>query len=411
MKTIIVGGGITGIATALFAKKLGLKNIYLFEKTNSIGGILKDIKINNEVSFLRNCQYFASDSLIFNVIDKNLFYEFKHSCGTFSRFNGNLIARNDFAGPTFNLNEGEILSDIDLNKDDINSYFQCYPKPIRSELNKLFTRISDSSSIHPSCLFSLQLQRIFIQDKVNEILNLKSQNQAHDKLYGLPRKILGLNDSFSCLPIGGFDKLFSNVYKQLIDSGINIKFNSNLEPIFEENSFFLKIKGKKINSANDLIIWTADPNKFLTMDKKKLKYSPLNMINYYFKINQYIKNPFYIQVFDIKTPILRIFIYENSVIVETLKNNESEKEIISNAIKIIKNFDEKLVYKEYQPKDVFSRKETRFTLFDAQIYHKLRNLNENSIDKYNLLFTPWHLHGRELRINNIFENMNLLMKN
>ena len=61
------------------------------------------------------------------------------------------------------------------------------------------------------------------------------------------------------------------------------------------------------------------------MDKKKLKYSPLNMMNYYFKINQYIKNPFYIQVFDIKTPILRIFIYENSVIVETLKNEESEK--------------------------------------------------------------------------------------
>ena len=139
MKTIIVGGGITGIATALFAKKLGLKNIYLFEKTNSIGGILKDIKINNEVSFLRNCQYFASNSLIFNVIDKKHFYEFKHSCGTFSRFNGDLITRNDFAGPTFNLNEGEISSDIDLNKDDINSYFQCYPEPVRSELNKLFS--------------------------------------------------------------------------------------------------------------------------------------------------------------------------------------------------------------------------------------------------------------------------------
>ena len=58
--------------------------------------------------------------------------------------------------------------------------------------------------------------------------------------------------------------------------------------------------------------------------------------------------------------------------------------------------------KEYQPKYVFSRKETRFTLFDAQIYHKLKNLNENSFDKYNLLFTPWHLHGRDLRIKNIF---------
>ena len=59
-------------------------------------------------------------------------------------------------------------------------------------------------------------------------------------------------------------------------------------------------------------------------------------------------------------------------------------------------------------KYVFSRKETRFTLFDAQIYHKLKNLNENSFDKYNLLFTPWHLHGRDLRIKNIFENLRVL---
>ena len=53
MKIIIVGAGITGITTALYAKKLGFNNIYIFERTNSIGGILKDVNINNEINFLR----------------------------------------------------------------------------------------------------------------------------------------------------------------------------------------------------------------------------------------------------------------------------------------------------------------------------------------------------------------------
>ena len=80
MKIIIVGAGITGITTALYAKKLGFNNIYIFERTNSIGGILKDVNINNEINFLRNCQYFASNSPIFDVIDRNLFYKFRHAC-------------------------------------------------------------------------------------------------------------------------------------------------------------------------------------------------------------------------------------------------------------------------------------------------------------------------------------------
>ena len=93
MKTIIVGAGITGIAAALFAKKIGLNNVYIYEKTNSIGGILKDFHINKETSFLRNCQYLDAKSPIFDVIDKKHFYEFRHSCGNFSKFDENLILK------------------------------------------------------------------------------------------------------------------------------------------------------------------------------------------------------------------------------------------------------------------------------------------------------------------------------
>ena len=72
--------------------------------------------------------------------------------------------------------------------------------------------------------------------------DFKSLNHNHDKLYGLPRKVLGLKDSFSYLPIGGFNNLFLNLHKQLINSDIRIKFLANLTPIFEGNRFILKVK-------------------------------------------------------------------------------------------------------------------------------------------------------------------------
>ena len=405
MKIIIVGGGITGIATALYAKELGFRNIHLFEKNNTIGGILKDFNINDRISFLRNCQYFDNQSPIFNVIDKNLFYEFKHCCGSFSNFNGNKIIRNDFAGPTFSSNQVEIMPNIDFEKDNVETYFNAYPEFISIELKKLFNRIANSQNIHNSCLWSLQLNRVFVENKVKQTLKLKSESIFHNNLYGLPRRFLGLKDSYSCLPIGGFDNLFSAIYSELLSKDIKVKLSTNINPTYENKKLHLNIKGEKINCSKDLIIWTADPNKFLLMDKKPLRYKPLNMLNYYFKINNFVDNPFYIQVYDFKSPIMRIFIYANSVVIEALKNNELEKNIIYQAKAILSKFFNNLWKEEDFPKEIFRKEEKRFTLFGPEIYFKLRDMIDNSSCKNNLIFTPWHLYGRDLRINDIFDKL------
>ena len=405
MKTIIVGGGITGIAAALYAKELGFRNIYLFEKNNSIGGILKDFKINNRISFLRNCQYFDSHSPIFNVIDKNLFYEFKHYCGSFSNFNGNKIVRNDFVGPTFVSNEVKIMRNIDFEKDNVETYFNAYPKFISIELKKLFNRISNSHNIHNSCLLSLQLNRVFIQNKVKQTLQCKSESIFHDNLYGLPRNFLGLKDSYCCLPMGGFDNLFTKIYSELISKEIKVKLSINVNPTYENDNLYLKIKDEKINCSNDLIIWTAYPNNFLLMDKKPLRYKPVNMLNYYFKINNFVDNPLYIQVYDFKSSIMRIFIYENSVVIEALKNDEIEKNIISQAKIILSKFFNNLWKEEDLSEEIFKKEEKRFILFSPEIYNKFRYVIDNSSLKNNLIFTPWHLYGRDSKLNYIFEKM------
>tara|TARA_B100000945_G_C20310782_1_gene562706 strand:+ start:46 stop:489 length:444 start_codon:yes stop_codon:yes gene_type:complete len=132
---------------------------------------------------------------------------------------------------------------------------------------------------------------------------------------------------------------------------------------------------------------------------------PLKMINYYFRIDNFINSPFYIQVYDIKTPILRVFIYENSVVIKALQNDEPEKKIVSQARNIISKFDKNLINKKYIPEKNFSNNELRFNLFGSEIFKKLKALNENSFAKYNILITPWHLYGRDIRIYDIFQKL------
>ena len=72
MKTIIVGAGITGIAAALFAKKIGLIMFIFMRKQILLVEFLKIFTLIMKL-FLRNCQYLDAKSPIFDVIDKKHF--------------------------------------------------------------------------------------------------------------------------------------------------------------------------------------------------------------------------------------------------------------------------------------------------------------------------------------------------
>ena len=408
MKLIIIGGGITGIASALYAKKIGFNNIEIYEKSKRLGGILQDFKLSDSDSFLPNCQYFDSKSPIFDVIDKNLFYQFKHSYGSFSNFNQKIITREDFAGPVLFSNGKNITIDSDFEEKDVKTYLKSYPNWISNELINLFQRFSEGESCHPSCLASVQMQRLYIYDRENEILNFKSKNSTYDKIYGLPRKSLSLKETYSCLPIKGFNNLFAEIYKNLLDLNIKVNYSTNLSLNFANNLFELKLKDKTINLSEDYVIWTADPNKFLQLENPPLSYKPIFIINYYFKTNCFIDEPFYIQVFDLNTPIIRIFIYENSIILEALKNNLDEKEIINNALDIISYYKKNFKQLGFFPNKIYKRNEQRFTLFSSEVFSKLKDLNLHSFQKTNLVCTPWHLYSRDLKIKDIFQKLRLI---
>ncbi len=406
MKIIIIGAGITGITSALFAKKIGYKEIYLYERSKLIGGILKDANFENQVSFLPNCQYFDAKSPIFEVIDKNLFYEFNHLYGSYSKFNNNLITRSDYAGPIFFSNSNDIITQKEKHLiGNVHEYFDAYPDWISRQLNLLFKKFSQKELIHSSCLSSIQMQRIFIEDRINEVYKLKNKDIAYDEIYGLPRKDIGLKKTKSCLPNGGFDNLFKNIYLDLLDKNIKLNLGENIDPVFTEDGFKLISKGKKINSPKDLVVWTADPNKFLLMENPPLRYSPVEMNNFYFKTNIKQKNPVYIQVFDLNSPLLRIFTYGNSFVIEALKNNLSEDQIKDQVLSIISKFEYYSSNLSLKTKKIYKRTEKRFTLFSPDIFRKLNKLSLLDIQKTNLICTPWHFYTRDMRIKNIFNKI------
>ena len=256
--------------------------------------------------------------------------------------------------------------------------------------------------------FSTNAEAIYIYDRENEILNFKSKNSTYDKIYGLPRKSLSLKETYSCLPIKGFNNLFAEIYKNLLDLNIKVNYSTNLSLNFANNLFELKLKDKTINLSEDYVIWTADPNKFLQLENPPLSYKPIFIINYYFKTNCFIDEPFYIQVFDLNTPIIRIFIYENSIILEALKNNLDEKEIINNALDIISYYKKNFKQLGFFPNKVYKRNEQRFTLFSSEVFNKLKDLNLHSFQKTNLVCTPWHLYSRDLKIKDIFQKLRLI---
>ena len=78
-KLVIVGGGITGCALALYASRKNF-SVEIYEKNNSLGGILRDEKLKNDLYF-KNCQYLnPNDKWYKKLFKKNLnFKTFNHS--------------------------------------------------------------------------------------------------------------------------------------------------------------------------------------------------------------------------------------------------------------------------------------------------------------------------------------------
>ena len=69
----IIGGGLTGCASALYLRNKG-HNVTIFEKEKNLGGVAKDLTFDNK-KYLNGPNYLDPNSLLINLLKKEKFFK------------------------------------------------------------------------------------------------------------------------------------------------------------------------------------------------------------------------------------------------------------------------------------------------------------------------------------------------
>ena len=151
-KVAIIGGGITGCVSAIYCADLGYQ-VEIFEKKNSLGGIISDLEENEDI-FFNGPQYYDVKSWWLKKIKKDndfkdLFYTFKPKYGSFNDLFNKDISSKNFA---------QIKTEFKFKEMNINNFkfyrerVNCYQKNISIPLEKWSKKYCKSYEIlHANC--------------------------------------------------------------------------------------------------------------------------------------------------------------------------------------------------------------------------------------------------------------------
>jgi hypothetical protein len=255
-KIVIIGGGITGCVSAIYCAELGYQ-VEIFEKKNSLGGIINDI-IEKENFFFNGPQYYNFNNWWFKKLKKDkdfksLFYNFYLKYGSFNDLFNKDVSSNNFAQIQTDLKFENInLKKFKFYKERINCYQKNISLPIEN-WSKKYCR--NYEILHPKCSLLMNTGRVFFSKDRNKIVNLKIKNEIADDLLGVPNK--NYQSEKFCIPILG-NKIFFNRVKNYLEK-LKIKVNlvSTIKPIYEKDKISLFNKDHKIKF--DYSIWCANP--------------------------------------------------------------------------------------------------------------------------------------------------------
>ena len=409
-KVAIIGGGITGCVSAIYCADLGYQ-VEIFEKKNSLGGIISDLE-ENEDFFFNGPQYYDVKSWWLKKIKKDndfkdLFYIFKLKYGSFNDLFNKDISSKNFA---------QIKTEFKFKEMNINNFkfyrerVNCYQKNISIPLENWSKKYCKSYEIlHSNCSLLMNTGRVFFSKDKKKIENLKKKNNFIDELLGVPNKKFQ-NQKF-CLPVLGNKLLFSKVENYLKKKNIKVNLNSTLKPIYNKKSIDLFVKDKKINF--DYSIWCANPVPLIKSSNLGVLDNPtvnVLVLAMNVELKGHLKDNLYLQVFSKKNNLFRIFVYKVKKITKLSleiifdKNIDKNKEI-NFAIKILKYHLISITNHEYATE----KKEVRHMLFSANDYKKFKDYEKSQFST-KILSGGWQLVGRENKINYIVNNINKYIK-
>lgn len=407
-KIVIVGGGIIGCVSAIYLNRYG-HDVSIIEKSENLGGVLTDQKFNQDI-FLKGTQYLDVNVEWFRVLkelvpDLNIF---DYSYGSYTNLNSFNFNSEDFAIPVFN---------FDLEKENIqNNHYQYnsladrinqYPEDIKSQLIKFFSNSEiDLNKISSACVGNLGISRVALIKNEN-LKKLKSENKIIDDLYAIKRNEIYNHNLQYALPKNGFTEFFLRLRKKLEKENIKVFTNSRIFPEWKNGNLEIALNNKKIN--NDCIFWSGNPThliqKFLDSKLDSFVFRTL-------QVNANIENlkikERFIQVYSKSSKIFRINLYNLNNIpkigVECFFHKEDSKNILNEALGILKKFKLELKYSETTINKNLINRFDIFTISDKQTIEQFLQKTKNS----NLLFSPWTSYGRTEKIEKILDNFKKL---
>jgi len=170
----------------------------------------------------------------------------------------------------------------------------------------------------------------------------------------------------------------------------------------------LKIKHKREILSSDYFFWSGNPTGLIKsyglplLDSKHLVSK-----NFFFNLSGKISNNFYIQIYDMNTPISRLFIYRLKdmikLTVETNYNKLKTIEVQKYCIKIFEKYFKKLKLK-IKKNSNFTKEFKKYVLVSNKDF-KIINQFNNKTKKTNLITGSWLKYSRDDKIEFAIKNL------
>lgn len=402
MKIAIVGAGSVGICAKYILNRKQIEST-LYEATNTIGGLLRDISFEGK-DYFAGCQYFPNNQISYEILPKDGLQSFFYSYGSYTDIFDEISVSSEFVGPTINkhvnLKDPRNVDFLDIS---IEEKLKEYPSSIRFGLQNWLAGIGiKTSTMHQNSLLGLGAVRIYLPNQIKDIEIMRKKIPSASSFYGQLYFNHTQEDLFS-VPNNGFNSyLDSNVLPEIIkETNTNISLK-----IFADKTGF-RLTGSKALNAYDKIIWTGNPNPILKcLNLPKLDSHNLRCEVLVGEISAPISKPFYVQVFSKQSNILRIYLYKvnnkSCFTIEKIEDGEQVNQTIQFARKVLELFGIVTLF-ELKTK----KKQNRYILHTLDDYQSLKHLNKILSDT-NLIPAGWHLYGRDSKVGFVLDQINYL---
>lgn len=406
-KIILVGGGISSCILAIFLKDKNHK-VEIYEKTNSLGGVLKDYNFNDNI-FFKGIQYFDIKNQWhekFIKLFKKEFNIFEHIYGSFSEIDNKKYSTFNFAAPYFkkiNLKNLPTLQKLKKNKRiSLEDRLSFYGSKEKSFLLNIVKRHKlDAKKISFNSAIALQMDRIAYLESTEEIIDLKKKFILDD-FYAIERFRIFNEKLIATLPKKGFSNFFTYFEKILKQKGIKIFLKQKIEPVWKGNKLSLFSNDKLI--LNDHVIWSGDPSKLIqSYNGQELDSMFTRFIQVHSNVSSNFDKNIYFQIFSEKSNITRIYLYEinnqKKISLECIVHPVDEKKILDEAVKILEKFKIKI---KTNKNTIHQKIDTRFNILSVKDEEIIKIFLDKT-KKSNLLNGAWLYYGRDNKISHFLQ--------